>query len=464
MAGIGFELERFLKRDSFVTDAVGQVAVGAAYAGPWIFGTLSMALLYLQFSTSLAALEQALLFAMITYSFAGATLLTSAFTLPLLRDLADRIYAGELDRVAPSFAGAWILHLVAAALLGVAFYGAAPLPFEIKLIGILLIVSCTQLWLAGALVSLLRSHRFVLATFVLGYGAGAWIGLALGPRYGVPGYLGGVWAGTSLIALTLTARLQLALTWPAAFDFHFVRTAARRPAFALVGVTLAAGCWVDKAIFWWFSEHAHVAAPLLRFVPVYDATYFVAALATVPALAWALLRVETGFATSSRRLFAALSNKLAYADIRDEKAALAATMNADFWGVLRLQAPVTLLLFCFAPQLVAALNLPAHVVHVLRLHLLAATGMVLVQVQTLYLLYFDRPRDAAWGTAVFCIANAGLTALSLRTGYWSYGLGNLAAVWLSAAVSAGLIRRALRDLEYGVLRHFARASLVGAPR
>lgn len=267
-----------------------------------------------------------------------------------------------------------------------------------------------------------------------------------------------------MIALTLTMRLQLVLTQPKALDFRFVGAALRRPAFAIAGVTLAAGCWVDKVIFWWFSEHAHVATPLLRFVPAYDATYFIAALATVPALAWALLRVETGFADSARKLFASLSHKQAYHEIRAAKVELSTSMNADLWGVLRLQAPITLLLFYFAPQLVASLSLPAHVVHVLRFHLVAAVGMVLVQVHMLYLLYFDRPREAACGTAIFFVANAGLTALSLQAGYWAYGLGNLVAVWLSVAVSAGLIRRALRDLEFGVLRHFARASLLGSKR
>jgi uncharacterized membrane protein len=458
MAGIGFHLGRIFERETYHTDLATAASAGFAFAGPWICGSLASLALYLHSRDHLAPVDQQILFSLVTYAYAGAMVLTSVLAFPTTRYLADQIYAEALDTIAPTFTAAWILHMVVAVALGGAFAAACPLPPAVRILAILILVATTQIWLAGTFVNMLRSYLPVTFSFLGGYAAAVACAMVLGERLGLEGYLAGYWIGLAVVALSLTAYLLLSFPCPRPMDFKFLRDLWKNRMLAVVGFTLAAGVWVDELVLWSGSPMAVRPIPQLATLPPYDVAFTIGALATLPGLAWVLLGVETAFAQVARHIFTSLSEHQPHAMIEKGKHELVDVLKELYWGFVKKQAPVTLLLVVFARQLLEALSLPDHMVHVTRFALLAAPAVLLLQAHSLYVLYFDQPETAAVSTVTFFVGNLVLAKVSLERGYASFGLGSVLAGYFAVWVGGLAINRTLARLEQRVLVGSARSS------
>jgi len=463
MAGIGFELEKFVRRDTYLSDTLSLTGAGLVFSGPWAYGCLAIVALHILAGHQLNPFDRNLFYTMLTYSYAGAMILTGLLTFVVARFLADRIYEQEIRSIGPTYAAAWILHLVLAATLGTVFYSLNPLPPSVKILGVLLLVACTQLWLAGAFVSMLRSYFAVAVCFLTGYLVSALCAISFGQKLGLVGYLLGFWLGLSLIALLMTGLLQRTRAYPHSTDFRFLTFALQRPAFVAVGFSIAAGIWVDKIIFWFSPETGIQATPFLRYYPPYDVTFVLASLTGLPGLAWLLMRVEQEFATNARHIYTCLGDREPFDRIHLGKIRVAEGINEDFWSFLRLQSIISLPVLFFAPQILAFLEIPPYAVHIFRYHCLASLGIVLIQSQVLYFFYFDLPGPALATAGTYLVTNTILTLVTVRLGDWSFGLGQLVATFTAVLVGAAVLNRQIRILEFLVLRHFARQSLLAKP-
>ena len=459
MAGIGFELEKLFEKDTYTAEFSAYMAAGLILAGSWVFSVLAIIVITLYSTADLTARNQSLLLVITTYSYAGAMLITSLFSIPVTRFIADRLYLGEADAFGPSYAAYCLIHWCAAGFIGVVFYGMNPLNGTLRLEGTLLLVACTQVWLSAAFIGLLRAYAFVALSFLFGYGLATGAAVFLGRAYGLEGYLGGFTLGLTALALMLTVHLQLEFAYPRATNFGFLKLVWQRPALAGIGLFLALGTWVDKLVFWMSEEHAHAITPLLRFFPAYDMSFFLGYITVIPAYAHFLLRVETSFARHVRHIYSSLVSREPYERIHEGKRRLMETMNGDFIGLLKIQAPLSLLAVYFAPNILAYLKLPPHQSHIFQFSVMAAMGVVLVQVQVLYLIYFDLAGAALIPSGVYAGANLLLSMLSLKLGYWSYGLGHMLASLIAASAGVLVVNRCVPQLDYITLEHFAGLTL-----
>ena len=464
MAGIGFELERRFERDTNAGDVAGLIGAGAVFAGPWAFGTAAVVALWLQARATLPLREEGVLFALLTISCCIAMLLTGPLTFVISRYLADHLYAGNARAVGPCYAGAWLLHLAGALAAGGLLLVTDNLPWSTTVLGMAMIAATTQLWLAGAFITMLRSYGVVAIAFSTGYGTAAVLGRWLGRTHGLDGYLLGFWVGIAGVAMALTALLGARLSFPAAVDMRFLGYAKRRQSFVLTGFALALGTWMDKVFFWYLPGHGIPLSKHLACFPAYDVASALGALTVLPGLSWLLLAVETRFAQNTRRLFTTLRLRGTFDDIHADKITLATGLTRDFWGLMRVQGPITLAVVVLAPDLLAALGLPTTSAHVLRFTALGAVGVVLLQAQVLYFLYFDAPGRASMAALAYLLLNVTGTLISWRLGFWTYGLAPMVASWGAAWLGASFLDTKLRRVESDVLRHFARLALTAPGR
>lgn len=459
MAGIGFELEKLFEKDTYSAEFSAYMAAGLILAGSWVFSVLAIIIITLYSTVDLTARNQSLLLVITTYSYMGAMLVTSFLSIPVTRFIADRLYLGEADAFGPSYAGYCLIHWIVAGLVGAIFYGLNPLNATLKILGTILLVACTQVWLSAAFISLLRAYTFVAFSFLTGYALATAAAVFLGRAYGLEGYLGGFTLGLTVLALMLTAHLQLEFAFPRATNFGFMALVWQRPALALIGLFLALGTWVDKVVFWMSEEHAHAITPYLRFFPAYDMSFFLGYITVIPAYAHFLLRIETSFARHVRHIYSSLVSREPYDRIQNGKRRLLDTMNGDFIGLLKVQAPLSLLCIYFAPNILAYLHLPPHQSHIFQFSTMAAMAVVLVQVQVLYLLYFDLAGLAVIPSALYFVGNWSVSWLSLQLGYWSYGLGHLVGALLAATAGVIIVNKNVPELDYITLEHFAGLTL-----
>jgi len=462
MAGIGFELERMFEQDTYSGDIAAYTSAGLILAGSWVFGVMAIVVITIFQKSDLGHLDQSIFICMATYSYAGAMLITGGMNLPVTRYIADRLYMGRADAFGPTFASFCIIHWIVAFIVGGVFYGLNPLSVRMKIMGILLLASSCQVWLAAAFIALLRVYGYTAFCFFVGYLVSTIGAVGLGRYFGLEGYMAGFTLGMSLLAVMLTGGLMVQFSYPKVMNFEFFGTVRKRPALYFIGLLIAIGTWGDKFLFWFSADHSFPATPYLRFYPDYDISFFLGYITGVPALAHFLLRIETSFARHVRHIYSALMDRENYQEIHQGKIALSRATNEDFVGLIKLQAPIALLAIYFAPSLIDWLKLEPQYVHIFQYTVLTIGGIILLQVQILYLLYFDLAGAALIPAAVYGVGNPLFTWMTIRWapfGYWSYGLGHMLAAYLAFLSGYFVLNYNIKRLDYIVLTHFARQTV-----
>jgi uncharacterized membrane protein len=459
MAGIGFELEKLFEKDTYAADTTAYLTAGFVLAGPWIFGVVAILMVTTFTAGVMPGLDQTIFLILVTMAYAIGMFVTSALYLPVTRFVADRLYQGEADSFGPSYAGYCLSHWIVSGVLAVLFTSYSEISPTVRLTTIILTVACTQVVTSVTFIALLRTYFPVAVSFLAGYTTATAASILLARSYGLEGALIGFTGGLCLIAVLLTATLMIQLSYPRHTRFDFLETARVRPAFMIVGIFLAIGTWGDKLLFWYSPEHAIVVAGNLRFYPPYDISFFLGYITAIPAYAHFLLRVETSFARHVRHVYQTLVRREPYRQIRRGKQHLISAMNMDYVSLLKLQAPVTLLWVYYAPAVLQRLGLPPHQAHIVQYITLASAAIVVLQIQILYLLYFDLAEIAAIPAVMYGVGNVVFTRLTIELGYGTYGLGHLAAAFFAATAGVLLVNQYTPKLEKLTLVHFAEEAL-----
>ena len=120
MAGIGFELKRLFRRKGLFATMRAYGYAGIVCTGPMLLGVLlQVGILVLCGLWGVGRANQDLLVCMVTYTLLASLLLTSFFSMPVTRFLADMLFAEREDEILPSFWGSNAIMLVA----GTVLYG-----------------------------------------------------------------------------------------------------------------------------------------------------------------------------------------------------------------------------------------------------------------------------------------------------------------------------------------------------
>ncbi len=120
MAGIGFELKRLFKRKGLFATMRAYGYAGIVCTGPMLLGVLlQVGILVLCGMWGVDRASQDLLVCMVTYTLLASLMLSSFFSMPVTRFLADMLFAEREDEILPSFWGSNAIMLV----VGTVLYG-----------------------------------------------------------------------------------------------------------------------------------------------------------------------------------------------------------------------------------------------------------------------------------------------------------------------------------------------------
>ena len=120
MAGIGFELRRLLRRDSFAGLFKAYAYAGIISSGPWVLSILGILVIGLVSKKLLTVPDtQITRFQVsVTYLIMLSLVLTGPIQLSFTRWVADRLFEKRAAMIAPNFLGALLIVIVGAGLLG----------------------------------------------------------------------------------------------------------------------------------------------------------------------------------------------------------------------------------------------------------------------------------------------------------------------------------------------------------
>lgn len=185
MAGIGFELKKLFRRKGLFASLRAYGYAGIICTSPMLLGVLlQLGILLLCSWAGAPRDQQDLLVCMITYTLLFSLTVTSFFSMPVTRYLADMLYEEQEQTILPSFWGSSSMMLV----LGCTLYGLFLLVSGATLLqGLLCLWLFAEMivnWNAMSYLTAIKDYRGILCSFlaaiVLAFGLGFVLVVLLG--------------------------------------------------------------------------------------------------------------------------------------------------------------------------------------------------------------------------------------------------------------------------------------------
>ena len=449
MAGIGFELRRILRDDSYLGVLKAYGYAGLIASGPWILSIVGVLLVgVLSAHIAQDRLSITTFQVSVTYLIAFSLMLTGLFQLLFTRIIADMLFAGAHATVM----SALMLMLAVMTLVSAAF-AALMAGFFFRNMGQNYVwlmaagfVELSDVWILTIMATSIKNYKGLSVAYLLAYSSVVVLGVYCA-RYGLDGYLAAFDAGQAILLVALAGLVTFQypgrITWPS-----FLST--RRVAWTLVpvGLFFNAAVWADKLLFWWNPQTGGPVLGPLRASPLYDGPIFVSYLLIVPGLAVFLMRLETDFVEAYDRFYSAIREGGLYAEIASAKAGMVSAARRGFLDIAKVQGAIVLLCVPFAPRLLSALGYGAGYTRIFDFDVVGVSLQLLFMSILNVYFYLDRRDRSLLLVTAFLAGNVALTLFSLWIGPLAYGSGFMVSLLIVDTIGLSLLDRDFADLEY----------------
>jgi uncharacterized membrane protein len=449
MAGIGFELRKFLQKDSFwgLIQAYGYA--GIISSGPWvlsILGIMMVGIISISLNTDAELIISFLI--SITYLIAGSIIFGAWIQLMFTRFVSDRLFDQQREEVLPNLMGALLVTSISSILIGAMLWSSfadTTISYRLLMLSNLLVLS--NIWILVVMLSGLRTYKLILGAFVIGYGltvsAALWLRV-----YGLEGLMAGFFIGQSVMMFLMLALLVHEYPAEKMISFGFLDKNKVFYSLAAISIIYNLGIWADKIIFWFNPLTSEPVIGPLRSAFIYDPPIFLAYLAIIPGMAVFLLRMEADFVDRYDAFFNAIREGDTLPSIRRLKKEMIDTIQASFIEIFKIQMITSVILIFAADQILNVFGISTNY------RMLFSVDVVAVGVQVVLLgifnvlFYLDKRYMILSLAILFAISNIILTLISQFLGPAFYGFGFAGAVLMTTVLGFSVLNRKLNRLEY----------------
>lgn len=450
MAGIGFELRRHLRKESFTDLIRAYVAAGVIGSGPWIISICSMLLIgMLTQRLGLGGSEVVTPFlATVTHLMATSLIVSGLVQLMFTRFVADRLFEKKEGVVSPNVVGILLTTtVVSGALASLVAVFAFEGVYAFRLFLVVAFVLLCDIWVLSVFLSGMKAYGTILLFFAAGYAVTSVAALALS-RYGIAGYLAGFCAGHSVMLFAMLVKVLRQYPSDQLIAWDFLDRKKVYPDLAATGLLFNVAVWADKFVFWLNPVTSEKLIGPIRYSVVYDVPIFIAYLSLIPGMAVLFVRVETDFAEAYENYFSAVTEGAALPEVRRLRGMLVGAARAAIYDIFRVQGLAVAVLLLAASQVLGFFGIPSFYVYLFRVDVVAVGFQVVLLGIFTILFYLDYRKLVLYLTVMFAVMNIGLSLLSLQLGPRFYGFGFAVAAALTAVVSLGALSKKLERLDY----------------
>ncbi len=451
MAGIGFELRKLLKKQSYVGLLEAYTYAGIIGSGPWIlsiFGIMLVGIL------SLGIVVPHLLIAQftvtVTYLFMASLIITGAVQLSFTRFVADRLFAKDDAAVLPNFNG--LLLLVALISLALSLPCALFLfPGQTALYRILFVMGLTimsSIWVATVFLTGMKQYRAILYVFLLGYTVTVVAAMLLRYLLNMEGLLTGFVIGHFVLLMGMLWLVYRNYPSDRFIAFDIWKKGAMYRSLMATGFMFNLGIWVDKLMFWYHPATGQPVIGPLHASVIYDFPIFLAYVSVIPGMAVFLVRIETDFVEYYNRFYDAVREGATLEYIERMRNHLVYYAQRGLFDIAKIQSIGVLTLFVLGESLLQWIGISTLYLPLLFVDTVGAGLQVVLLGILNVLFYLDQRRIVVQLTALFLICNILFTALTLQLGAAWYGYGFALAMLITVLAGIHALTRRLDELEY----------------
>ena len=440
MAGIGFELKRLFRHKGLFATMRAYGYAGIVCTGPMLLGVLlQVGILVLCGLWGVGRANQDLLVCMVTYTLLASLTLTSFFSMPVTRFLADMLFAEREEEVLPSFWGSNAIMLVT----GAALYGVFLL-FS----GATLLQGLLCLWLFNIMIvnwngmnylTAIKDYRGILCSFVAAIGVAclcALAALALGLPL-VEGLLASIALGYGVMLAWDVVLLYRYFPQSDRSPWLFLRWLDQFMPLALTGLFTNLGLFAHLVIIWAGPIGVQVKG-LFYGAPYHDVPALIAFLTVLVTTVNFVVSVEVNFYPRYRDYYSLFNDGGVVGDIVVAEEEMLSTLNSELRFCALKQLFVTAAVISLETTVLSALPLGFNsLMHGYFRTLCVGYGLYAVgNTVMLILLYFTDYKGAVLASGLFAGVAGLATAVSLLLPQQFYGFGFLlgAAVFFIVAL------------------------------
>lgn len=440
MAGIGFELKKLFHRHGLVAMARAYGYAGIICSGPMLLGILlQFGVLAVSGWWHVARSQQDLLVCMVTYTLLASLVLTSFFSMPVTRFLADMIFEHREQTILPSFWGSNALMLM----LGTVLYGIFLVFSGATLLqGLLCLWLFTEMvvnWNAMSYLTAIKDYKSILYSFMAAVVA-AFLTACAALALGVPpveGLLLAVAFGYGVMLLWDVILLNRYFPQSDEDPWAFLRWVDRFMPLALTGLATTVGLFSHLVITWMGPLGVHVKG-LFYGAPYYDVPALLAFLTILVTTINFVVSVEVNFYPKYREYYSLLNDGGTVKDIvTAEKEMLSVLVRELHYTALK-QLFVTAVVISLEKSVLGLLPLGFNdMMHGYFRTLCVGYALYAVgNTVMMILLYFTDYRGALVSAATFAVLTTVLSAVGQLLPATLYGFGFLlgSSVFLLLAV------------------------------
>ena len=449
MAGIGFRLNRILRKKDFGSLFRAYGYAGVIGSGPWLLAVTLLGFAGVFLRGWMMEKDYLRFYSSLTHIFSFTLILTGAHQMVMSRYAADREYEKKMDKVFPALMSSLLVCMVVGLVVSWVFFievvGASPL-FGF---GAVLTTMCQcGVLILGIYMTALQAYERVLFCYAVGYFGAFGLVMVLGRWWGADGAMAGFGLGQALLFLSMLGVICRETTATGMVPEKMWREWRRYWELAAFGVIFNAAIWVDKFQFWWLdSDHLKLANGLYA-APVYDLATCLSILSIVPGMAVFLLKLETIFAIRFTSFYDRLRNRATYGELTGLKREMILALRSGLIQLLKVQGVTTLCCLAFAPVLADRMGMGMLQVGVFETLLLGSFLLVLLQSLLAILFYLDKRREVLLCSLIFFIMNFSVTWWNIEAGASFYGLGFLAGTGAGVLAVGFFLTRSFELLEY----------------
>lgn len=451
MAGIGFELRKLLRKQTYAGLLQAYAFAGIISSGPWVLSIVGIMLIgLLSAGITSPRMEVSQFQVTVTYLFLISLISTGFVQLSFTRFVADRTFAKDEAAILPNFNGLILVVMglgMLVALPGVIFL----FPQQSVLYRLLLVMGLgimSAIWIATVFLTGMKHYRAIVGIFFLGYSATLALALLLHGPLGLEGLLLGFVLGHYLLLMGMVYLVYRYYHSDRFIAFDIWKPGAMYRSLMAAGFLFNLGAWIDKLMFWYYpSTGQEVIGPFHASV-IYDFPIFLSYLSVIPGMAIFLVRIETDFVEYYIKFYDAVREGATLDYIERMRNHMVYHVRRGLFDIAKIQGIAVLSTFAVGGVLLQALGISTLYLPLLYVDVVGAALQVVLLGILNILFYLDQRRAVVVLTAMLPLCNALFTAISLRLGATWFGYGFALAMLVTVLTGIWILSRKLEVLEY----------------
>jgi polysaccharide biosynthesis protein PelG len=451
MAGIGFELRKLLRKQTYSGLLQAYAFAGIISSGPWVLSIVGIMLIGI-FSVGVVSPQVAIsqFQVTVTYLFLLSLISTGLVQLSFTRFVADRIFAKDEAAILPNFNGLILLTMGLSMLLAlpcVVFL----FPEQTVLYRLLFVMGLgvmSAIWVATVFLTGMKHYKAIVLIFFLGYSATIVLALLLRSSLGMEGLLLGFVLGHYLLLMGMIWLIYRNYHSDRFIAFDIWKPGAMYVSLMAAGLLFNLGAWVDKLMFWYFPGTGQQVIGPLHASVIYDFPIFLSYLSVIPGMAIFLVRIETDFVEYYIKFYDAVREGATLDYIERMRNHMVYYVQRGLFDIAKIQGIAVLITFALGGVLLESLGISTLYLPLLYVDVVGAALQVVLLGILNILFYLDQRRSVVLLTAVLPLCNMVFTAISLQLGAAWFGYGFAIAMLVTVLLGIWILNRKLEVLEY----------------